>query len=179
MRLRARDVCLAVVVLVLVGTGLHAVVGEFTHHSWRTAIHGVNGGFPGVVPGRQCVAVSGGFAPRQAKRRRVARRSWATLSPFWARRRGACPRRVPPPFLWYGGAQGKHRDAVQRRAAEPPVLASGGIRSDGNGWACRGFTGHLSGFHDGFVTPHHERHGRGGYEGFRPAMCSSCAPGET
>ena len=86
MRLRARDVCLAVVVLVLVGTGLHAVVGEFTHHSWRTAIRGVNGGFPGVVPGRQCVAVSGGFA----------RRSWATLSPFWARRRGAC--------LWRGGA---------------------------------------------------------------------------
>ena len=129
MRLRARDVCLAVVVLVLVGTGLHAVVGEFTHHSWRTAIRGVNGGFPGVVPGRQCVAVSGGFA----------RRSWATLSPFWARRRGAC--------LWRGGAS----------------LASIG--------SCRGLCGCFI-FHDGFVTPHHERHGRGGYEGFRPAMCS-------
>ena len=45
-------------------------------------------------------------------------------------------------------------------------------RSDGNGGACRGFTGHSSGFHDGVVTSHHERHGRGGHEGFRPAMCS-------
>ena len=44
MRLRAKDVGLAIVVLALVGAGLHALFGEFAHHSWRAGIRSGNGG---------------------------------------------------------------------------------------------------------------------------------------
>ena len=39
----ARNAGLAVIVLALVAAGIHALFGEFTHHSWRTGVRSVNG----------------------------------------------------------------------------------------------------------------------------------------